>query len=85
MERAWSVVKDLNLTEKVKGMTIGQIAIAFCLSEPSVTTVLPNFTKEEEITEWTKAADKKLSDDIIKEAKKIYYERLYPYVVMRES
>lgn len=85
MERAWSVVKDLNLTEKVKGMTIGQIAIAFCLSEPSVTTVLPNFTKEEEITEWTKAADKKLSDDIIKEAKKIYYERLHPYVVMRES
>jgi aryl-alcohol dehydrogenase-like predicted oxidoreductase len=66
-------------------MTIGQIAIAFCLSEPSVTTVLPNFTKEEEIIEWVKAAGKKLDDEIIKEAKRVYYERLHPYVVMRSS
>jgi aryl-alcohol dehydrogenase-like predicted oxidoreductase len=51
----------------------------------SVTTVLPNFTKEEEITEWAKATGKKLDDEIIKEAKRVYYERLHPYVVMRSS
>ena len=84
MIRAWNAVQKLRLTEKIKDMTLGQIAIAFCLTEPSVTTVLPNFTREEEIDEWVKAAGKKIEDSqLIEEMKKVYYEDLHPYVVMR--
>lgn len=86
MERAWNVVQKLKLTEKIKGMTLGQIAIAFCLEEESVTTVLPNFTRESEIDEWTAALDKKIgSKEILEEIKKLYYEELHPYANIRSS
>lgn len=84
MIRAYNVVQKLRLTEKIKDMTLGQIAIAFCLTEPSVSTILPNFTKEEEIDEWVKAAGKKIENkEILEEIKRAYYEELHPYVVMR--
>lgn len=85
MQRAWNAVQKLKLTEKIKDMTIGQIAIAFCLTQESVTTVLPNFTKESEIEEWCKAAGKRIDSQILDEIKRVYYEDLHPYVTMRAS
>lgn len=86
MERAWYAVEKLKLQEKIKDMTIGQIAIAFCLTEKSVTTVLPNFTKESEIDEWVKAAGRKIeSKELLEEIKKVYYQDLHPFITMRSS
>ncbi|GBD04406.1 General stress protein 69 [bacterium HR19] len=86
MKRAYSVVQKLKLTQKISGMTLGQIAIAFCLTEPSVTTVLPNFTDESQISEWVQVAGKKIGNrEILEEIKKAYYEDLHPYITMRSS
>jgi aryl-alcohol dehydrogenase-like predicted oxidoreductase len=37
--------------------TMGQAAIKFCLAQPTITSVLPNFTNLEELREYTAAPD----------------------------
>ncbi len=84
MEKAWKALQKMRLTEEIKDMTLGQIAIAFCLEEESVVTVLPNFTKESEIEEWTKVAGKRIDmKEVIERTRKIYYEELYPYIELK--
>ncbi|HHY67473.1 MAG TPA: aldo/keto reductase, partial [Alicyclobacillus sp.] len=39
------------------GRTLGQAAIQFALAQPSVVTVLPNFTSEANVAEFTAAPD----------------------------
>ena len=40
-----------------EGRTLGQAAIKFCLAQPTIASVLPNFTNLEELRECTSAVD----------------------------
>lgn len=84
LERASAVVDRLNLTQHLNGLTPGQIAIAFCLSEESVTTVLPNFTRVCEIKEWSASSDATISDaKLLAEIFDIYYRELHRYAEIK--
>ena len=45
------------LASEATGRTLSQAAIKFCLAQPTVTSVLPNFTNLEELHEYTAAVD----------------------------
>ena len=40
-----------------KGRTMSQAAIKFCLAKPSIVSVLPNFTNQDQLQEYTSAPD----------------------------
>jgi len=50
-------LKALEFLYKETGRTIGQAAILFSLAHPSVVTVMPNFTNEDQLKEFCAAPD----------------------------
>lgn len=48
---------DFLADEEDTGRTMGQAAIKFCLDQPTIVSVLPNFTNLEELREYTSAPE----------------------------
>ncbi|MDI3328144.1 MAG: aldo/keto reductase [Alicyclobacillaceae bacterium] len=57
MGRGLQAVEKLRFLTDGTGRTMGQAAIQFALAQPSVVTVLPNFTSEENVKEFCAAPD----------------------------
>ncbi|CAB3390433.1 aldo/keto reductase [Kyrpidia spormannii] len=57
MGRGLKAVEKLRFLTEGTGRTLGQAAIQFALAQPSVVTVLPNFTSEANVAEFTAAPD----------------------------
>lgn len=58
-------VKALKPIADELGITRGQLALAWCLRESGVSSVITGATRPEQVTENVKAAEIKLSDDVI--------------------
>lgn len=56
----------------LEGRTIAQVAIAWLLANPGMTTVLPTATTEEQITEFAGAASKPLTRDEFERVQQLY-------------
>lgn len=58
--------------------TMGQSALKFVLSEPSVTTVLPNIYNEEQLTEFASTSEKTdLSQEELQKLEELYQRQFY--------
>ncbi len=64
-------VQKLKPLAQKAGCTLGQLALAWCLRQPSVTSVIVGATKVEYIDDNVAAADLKLSPSIFEEMNKI--------------
>ena len=67
--------------EKIKfivlesGRTLAQAAIQFCLSEPSIASVLPNIVTEDDLLEFSKGSEAPILDEQeVRELHRIYDE-----------
>ncbi|MDI3256386.1 MAG: aldo/keto reductase [Kyrpidia sp.] len=57
MGKGLQAVEKLRFLTEGTSRTMGQAAIQFALAQPSVVTVLPNFTNEANVAEFTAASD----------------------------
>ncbi|KXG44131.1 aldo/keto reductase [Tepidibacillus infernus] len=58
MKAGLDVVRELKPLYQEKDRTIGQLAILFSLARPSVKSVFPNITNEENLKEFSESSDK---------------------------
>lgn len=75
MESGMAAVRQLEFLETggPTGRLLSQAAIQFCLAQPSVKTVLPNFTRSEQISEFCSASDlPPLSADVLNKIKSLW-------------
>ncbi|MDO8461697.1 MAG: aldo/keto reductase [Deltaproteobacteria bacterium] len=59
MKAGLEAVEQLQFLTKVDGRTLGQVAIQFCLSQPTIFTVMPNITSSKNLAEFVAASEKK--------------------------
>ena len=78
MEAGLEARDDFTFLYEENERTIGQLAILFPLSVPSICTVLPNFTNHGEIDEFTAATEKTpLSADEINRIQDLWDSKHY--------
>lgn len=71
MEAGVEAVRQFEFLEN--GRLLSQAAIQFCLAQPSVKTVLPNFTRSEQILEFCAASDlPTLSSETLRQIKNLW-------------
>ncbi len=81
--REWLVtglkkLEELAFLTEGRDMTIGQAAIKFILSQPTVTTVLPNIYDEDQLREFAEAPDKAdLTDEDLVRIEDLYSHDFY--------
>jgi len=77
-KREWLIsglqkVERLQYLVKGTGRTLAQAAIKFCLSEPTVVSVLPNITSQPQLEEFVTAVDcPDLTEQEVEEAHRLY-------------
>ena len=57
LKQALAKAETVRFLAEETGRTLAQSAIAFCLAQPSITSVLPNLTNLNELQEYSAAAD----------------------------
>ncbi len=67
-------------------MTIGQIAIKFCLAAPKIVSVLPNITNMKQLQEFVAAPESEdIPQDLLDRAFELQDENFYPEPVEEAS
>lgn len=64
-EENWEILDQLNKVADELGIQLHDLAMAWLLHQPAVDTVLVGASKPEQVTENAKAADVKLSEDVL--------------------
>ncbi len=73
------------LTESLS-LTIGQIAIKFCLAAPKIVSVLPNITNMKQLQEFVAAPESEdIPQDLLDRAFELQDENFYPEPVEEAS